>query len=78
MVQKNKDIFFLKNQKIKGFYELSKILKNNNVNILHLHFNFPVIILFFLKLFFSEIKIIAHFHNTITGMPGMGYIQQGN
>jgi glycosyltransferase involved in cell wall biosynthesis len=76
MSQNNKNIFFLTNQKIKGYYELKKILKNNNVNILHLHFNFPVIILFLLKIFSPEIKIIAHFHNTITGMPGMGFIHK--
>jgi glycosyltransferase involved in cell wall biosynthesis len=75
MVQNNKDIFFINDQNIKGFIELRKIIKNNKVNILHLHFNFPVIILFLLKIYSPKTKILAHFHNTITGVPGMGIKQ---
>jgi len=76
MLRNNKSVFFLKNQRIKGYLQLSKIMKQNSVNILHLHFNFPVIMLFLLKLFSPDIKIIAHFHNTISGIPGTGYKQK--
>jgi hypothetical protein len=76
MIQNNKKIFFKKKQKIKGFLELRKIIKNNNVNILHLHFNAPVIILFLLKIFQSDIKIIAHFHGIMSGLVRKGYIDK--
>jgi len=75
MARNNKDIYFLNNPGIKGFFELNRIIKDKNVNILHLHFKFPVIILFLLKLFVPELKIIAHFHNLLSGIPSVEYKQ---
>jgi len=74
MSQNNKNIFFIKNEKIRGFLALSKIIKSNDVNILHLHFNVPIVILFLLRLVFPNIKIIAHFHNTLPGVSAT-YVQ---
>jgi glycosyltransferase involved in cell wall biosynthesis len=75
MIRNNKSVFFITNQKLRGFLELSKIIKLYNVNILHLHYNVPVIILCLLKIFLPKIKIIAHFHNILSGIPGLGYKQ---
>jgi glycosyltransferase involved in cell wall biosynthesis len=66
MRQNNKDIYFIENQKPEGFRALSKIIKSNGVNVLHLHFNLPATMLLLLRLVFPKIKIIVHFHNTIS------------
>jgi glycosyltransferase involved in cell wall biosynthesis len=67
MLKNNKNIHFIKNKRIMGFLDLKKIIKDNKVNILHLHFTIPVIICVLLKLFFPYTKIIAHYHNTLSG-----------
>ena len=66
MAQNNKNIYFLSKNKIKMFMELNKIMKHNNVNILHLHYKVPIISCILLKLIFPDIKITAHFHNMIS------------
>lgn len=75
MSRNNKNIFFISSAGIRGWIKLSKIIKYNNVNILHLHFKFPVIILFLLKLSVPKLRIIAHFHNLLSGIPEMGFKQ---
>jgi len=67
MLQNKKKIFFLTNKTIKGFLELRKILKDNEVNILHFHMTFPFLILFLLKLFHLHIKMITHLHIELYG-----------
>lgn len=62
MQNEGKSIYFVQQQQLKCYWKLKKILKDNNVNILHLHFNFPVIVLTLLKLFCQNIHIIFHFH----------------
>ena len=70
MQQKNKNIFFLKNKYFKGFLQLKKVIQEYNINILHSHFTIPVIMFFFIKIFYPKILIISHFHNLLSGIYG--------
>jgi glycosyltransferase involved in cell wall biosynthesis len=73
MISNDKEIFFLRNKKISVLFQLTKILRNNNVNILHLHFVsvIPFIaILICLRMICPKTKVIIHFHNTLTGLSG--------
>ena len=69
MVKNGNLIYFLSKYKIKNFFEVSKIIKHNNVNILHLHFKMPIFLCIALKLLFPNIKIIAHYHNFASEIP---------
>jgi glycosyltransferase involved in cell wall biosynthesis len=66
MLENKKSLYFLTNKYLKGFFELKKIFKTHNVNILHLHFTAPLVILLLLKIICSRVKLIAHFHNTLS------------
>jgi glycosyltransferase involved in cell wall biosynthesis len=66
MKKNKKNVYFLTDKYIKGFFELRKIFKIHNVNILHFHFTAPLVILLLLKIFYSHVKLIAHFHNTLS------------
>ena len=70
MQHTNKTIFFLKSKYILGFLQIKNIINEYNVNILHTHYTIPVIMFFFIKIFFPKIRIIAHFHNLLSGIYG--------
>jgi len=69
MVQNNKRVYFFNDNRIKGILELKRNLKNNNVNVLHLHFCFPMITLILLRLFCLNLQIILHFHMDVHSIP---------
>ena len=63
MIQDNKIVYFLTNKKIKKILQLRRILQDNDINVLHLHYTFPIFLLIGLRFFFiKNLLIIAHNH----------------
>jgi glycosyltransferase involved in cell wall biosynthesis len=73
MIREGKNVFFLSNKRLRGYIELRRLVRAFNIDILHLHFTVPVIIIILLKILNKKPKIVVHFHNLFSGQKSITF-----
>jgi glycosyltransferase involved in cell wall biosynthesis len=73
MIQEGKNVFFLSNKRLRGYIELRRLVKAFKIDIFHLHFTVPVIIIILLKMLNRNLKIIVHYHNLFSGLKPISF-----